>query len=308
MQEDLPYAFSELIDAFLAYIELEKGLSKNTISGYSSDLAQCAIYLKKQGVEGWRATQGKHISLWLSQLTMDDYSVKSIGRKLSSVRMLSKHLVAEGVRKDDFTELLSSPKLVRKLPVTLTVDDIDRLLSSPDLETPHGLRDQAIMELLYSSGLRVSELCNLTLQNLDFDQGFLRVFGKGSKERVIPIGREANRALQAYLQDGRPGLVRSCTGSELFISQRGKAISRKTIWVALKNYAKRSNITQELKPHMLRHSFATHLLQNGADLRVIQEMLGHADISTTEIYTAVDPTRLVDEHATFHPRKNQVKS
>ena len=308
MEDTLPFGFSESIENFLAHIELEKGLAKNTTSSYSRDLIQCAKYLAKKGVEGWLATQGTHISLWLSELTTEAYSVKSIARKLSAVRMLAKHLVNEGSRQDNFTALIAAPKLVRKLPETLSAEEVNKLLTSPDTRTSQGLRDRALMELLYSSGLRVSELCALTLQSIDLDQGFLRVFGKGSKERVIPVGKEAVRTLSGYLKDGRPGLLAKRTGSELFISRRGTAISRKTVWVLIKDYAKQVGLNKDVKPHMLRHSFATHLLQNGADLRSIQEMLGHSDISTTEIYTAVDSSKLVDEHDTYHPRKKQVTS
>lgn len=307
-EKELPFGFTEPIDNFLAYIELEKGLSKNTVDSYSRDLNQCSIFLNAQGINGWEFVTNDHISLWLSKLTSENYSTKSLSRKLSAIRMLAKHLVQEGLRKDNFAELLVLPKLIRKLPSTLNINEILQLLNAPDLGSAYGLRDRAIMELLYSSGLRVSELCSLTFQSIDLEEGFLRVFGKGSKERVVPIGGEALSALKNYLLNGRPALVKKCTGSELFISQLGKSISRKTIWLILKNYSAPLGIPTIIKPHIFRHSFATHLLQNGADLRVIQEMLGHADISTTEIYTAVDPSRLVDEHATFHPRKDQVNS
>ncbi len=304
---DIPFRFTELTDSFLANIELEQGLSKNTVQGYSHDLTQAAIFLTTLRIDSWKTVQSNHISLWISQLTLESYSTKSLSRKLSTLRMLAKHLIREGVRTDDFTELLTLPKLVKKLPNTLTINEITALLETPDLTTPHGLRDRSIMELFYSSGLRVSELCTLTLHSLNLDDSFLRVFGKGSKERILPIGNQALSALKNYLLDGRPKLLKKCTGSELFISQLGKPISRKTIWLILKNYANTLGITKTIKPHTLRHTFATHLLQNGADLRVIQEMLGHSDISTTEIYTAIDPTRLIDEHATYHPRKRQLQ-
>lgn len=309
MTEDkhpLPFGFSELMDGFLAEIELEKGLSKNTILGYGQDLEQSAVFLAKLGLEGWLGVKSEHISLWLSEMTLKAYSTKSLSRKLSALRMLAKYLVQEGVRKDDFVELIELPKLVRKLPEVLTMDEVTALLESPDLGTPYGLRDRAIMELLYSSGLRVTELCELTMHALDLDQAFLRVFGKGAKERIVPIGGKAIMSIRNYLLEGRPKLVKRQTGSQLFISQLGKSISRKTVWMILKNYAVALGIKKDVKPHMLRHSFATHLLKNGADLRVIQELLGHADIGTTEIYTSVDSSQLVDEHARCHPRKKQV--
>lgn len=304
---EIPSEFTELSDSFLADIELEQGLAKNTVQSYSHDLSQAATFLATLGINSWTTVQSKHISLWLSKLTLESYSAKSLSRKLSALRMLAKNLIREGVRSDDFTELLALPKLIKKLPNTLTINEITSLLEAPDSATPHGLRDRAIMELFYSSGLRVSELCNLTLHSVNLEDSFLRVFGKGSKERILPIGSQALSTLKNYLLDGRPKLLKRCTGNELFISQLGKSISRKTVWLILKNYANALGITKTVKPHMLRHTFATHLLQNGADLRVIQEMLGHSDISTTEIYTAVDPNRLVDEHAAYHPRESQLR-
>jgi integrase/recombinase XerD len=180
-----------------------------------------------------------------------------------------------------------------------------RLLAAPAGGDAYAVRDRAMLELFYSSGLRISELCALTLQQVDLENGFVRVFGKGSKERVVPLGGKARDAVQAYLVSARPTLVKPRTGSELFISERGKAISRKTLWVIVKNSAKRAGLEKPVKPHLLRHSFATHLLGGGADLRAIQEMLGHASIGTTQIYTAVESSRLLDQHAKFHPRNKR---
>ena len=207
------------------------------------------------------------------------------------------------MRADDFTELVVGPKLQRKLPGTLTLEEIGKILAAPTGEDAFGLRDRGILELFYSSGLRVSELCELTLQQVDLDHGFVRVMGKGSKERVVPLGDQAIRAIQAYLASGRPHFVKTKTGSQFFLSNRGTAISRKTVWLMVKTHTRRAGITKTVKPHLLRHAFATHLLSGGADLRAIQEMLGHADIGTTQIYTAVESTRLLDHHAKFHPRK-----
>lgn len=297
-----PSGFQKHIDAFLAYLELEKGLAKNTIESYESDLTQCALYFVSLGLRDWISVEGHHVTLWIAELTENDYTIASLSRKLSAIRMLARYLVNENIRSSNFTELIAGPRRVRKLPPTLNIDEVIRLLEVPNLNTPQGLRDRAILELLYSSGLRVSELCNLPMQSLEIDEGYIRVIGKGSKERVIPVGKQALFAIRNYLVDGRPYLAKTHTGSEFFLSNRGKAISRKTVWVLLKNYAKRLGLTQNVKPHMLRHSFATHLLAGGADLRVIQEMLGHADISTTEIYTSVDASRLLEEHASCHPR------
>ncbi len=298
----IPSAFDEAIQGLAVYLELEKGLSENTVQSYLLDLGQCARFLEKINVTGWQTVETHHIALWLSELSCKDYAVASLMRKLSAVRMLGRYLVKEKVRSDDFTELLASPKRVRRLPGTLNVEEVERLLNAPDKGTTRGLRDKAMIELLYSSGLRVSELCGLSLQQVDLEEGYLRVYGKGAKERVVPVGRKAVEALQDYLSIARPQLVKPRTGSDLFLSQWGRAISRKMVWVLIKRYAAKAGIEKPIKPHLLRHSFATHLLAGGADLRAVQEMLGHADISTTEIYTAVDPHHLIDEHDRFHPR------
>ena len=201
-------------------------------------------------------------------------------------------------------QVMLGPKLIRKIPGTLTTEEVGNLLAAPKPETPYGVRDRAILELFYSSGLRVSELSNLTLQQIDLESGLLRVVGKGSKERVTPMGQKAIGAIESYLTAARPYFVKASTGSQLFLSERGSAISRKMIWVLVKKYAKLAGIAKPVKPHLLRHSFATHLLSGGADLRAIQEMLGHSDISTTQIYTAVEPERLLTQHTQFHPRNS----
>jgi len=298
----IPETLAEIVEAFAIHAELEKGLSPNTMAGYFSDLEQCAGFLTSLGIKEWILVKPEHISLWISSLSGDDYAVASLARKLTSVRLMARFLVRESIRPDDFSELLSGPKMVRRMPLTLTPEEVDRLLEAPDSNTPYGLRDRAMLELFYSSGLRVSELAGLELHQLDFDQGFLRVFGKGSKERLVPVGSKAATAIQSYLDSGRSFFVKPHTGSDLFLSERGKAISRKMLWVIIKRYATVAGIEKPVKPHLLRHSFATHLLNGGADLRAIQEMLGHADISTTQIYTSVEESRLLEQHGKFHPR------
>lgn len=292
------------VKGFIGWASLERGLSPNTVEGYKSDLLQCAAFLQRRKVAGWKQITPEHLSEWIGSLNDEEYAVASLARKLTSLRMFARYLVRERVREDDFTELLSGPKLVRRLPHTLSPEEVDRLLTAPDERTPQGLRDRAMLELMYSSGLRVSELCGLTLQSVDTDNGYVRVYGKGAKERIVPVGSKAQEAVVRYLEVGRPKLVKPKTGSDLFLSQWGRALSRKTFWVLIKQYARQAGIQKEVKPHLLRHSFATHLLTNGADLRAIQEMLGHADISTTQIYTAVKADYLSDEHAHFHPRSN----
>lgn len=297
-----PKAFVDDIESFLGFISLERGLSKNTIAAYRRDLDQAAHYLARRGAGSWREVTADHARAWVHSLSGARYTAASLARKLSALRMLARFLVRENVRADDFTALLIGPKLARKMPGTLSEQEVARLVAAPDGGDPRALRDRALLELFYSSGLRVSELAALMLQQVDLENGFIRVFGKGSKERVVPVGGKAADALTTYLASGRPHLVKTKTGSQFFLNHRGGALSRVALWMIVKKHAKRAGITKNVKPHALRHSFATHLLTGGADLRAIQEMLGHASISTTQIYTAVEPQRLLDQHAKFHPR------
>jgi integrase/recombinase XerD len=297
-----PAAFAGDIDGFIAFLDLERGLSRHTRENYQRDLDQAATWLARQEVANWRTVSPAQASEWLHALSRADFAVASLARKLTALRVFARYLVREKLRSDDFTALLAGPKLGRRLPETLSVDEVSRLLAAPGAGDPAALRDRALLELFYSSGLRVTELGGLMLQQIDLEQGFLRVFGKGSKERVVPIGGRACAAIATYLSAGRPHFVKTRTGSQLFLSNRGGALSRITLWYIVKKHARRAGITQNVKPHLLRHSFATHLLSGGADLRAIQEMLGHASIATTQIYTAVEPQRLLDQHAKFHPR------
>lgn len=297
-----PAGFANDIEAYLGFISLERGLSKNTIAAYRRDLDQAAQAFAKRGAHDWREVTAAQASEWIQSLSTAHYTATSLARKLTALRNLAHFLVREHVRDDDFTALLSGPKLARRIPGTLTTEEIARLLASPNGGDPRSLRDRALLELFYSSGLRVSELAALMLQQVDLENGFLRVFGKGSKERVVPIGGKAVDALATYLASGRPHLVKGRTGSQFFLNNRGGALSRVALWMIVKHHAQRAGITKTVKPHLLRHSFATHLLSGGADLRAIQEMLGHASISTTQIYTAVESQRLIDQHAKYHPR------
>lgn len=297
-------AVREGIEDFTAFLELERGLSKNTVLSYEKDLLQFGDFLRRRKLAGtWESVRPEHLSAWLAALNEDELSARSAARKLSAVRTLAKHLVSIGMRSDDFSEIVSRPKNRLALPESLSVDEVSRILEAPMPETPQGLRDRAMLEVMYGSGLRASELCGLEIQSVNFDEGIIRVRGKGSKERVVPVGRRAVQAILVYLsENGRPRLAKPKTGSALFISSWGKAISRKTLWVILQEIVFRAGIDRKIHPHQLRHAFATHLLANGADLRVIQEMLGHADIGTTQIYTAVERSRLSDEHRRTHPR------
>ena len=296
-----PPAYESDISSFLAWVQLERGLSKNTVESYESDLIQCACFLHKQGSSNWQAVSLEHVSDWISSLTLDGYAVASLARKLSALRMLARFLLGEGNLQNDFTELLSNPKKGRFLPHALSIEEMERFLSAPDLTTPLGKRDRAIFELMYGSGLRVSEVSSVLVNAVNLEEGFARIFGKGSKERIVPVGKEAVMAIRNYLHGGRPELVKDRSGGELFLSKRGTPISRKMIWVLVKDYARRAGIEKNLTPHGLRHSFATHLLMGGADIRAVQEMLGHSDVGTTQIYTHVESQRLVEEHTNFHP-------
>ena len=303
----VPAAFADDLQDYLNTLALERGLSRNTEVSYRSDLVQAAHFLKKACPGGWSKVTFAQLTAWLHWLSDQGFSASTQARKLTAVRMLCRHLVRTGRRRDDPAELLQGPKFRRKLPQTLSTVEMDKLLAAPSGGDAYSLRNRAMLELFYSSGLRISELCGLTLQQVDLEHGFVRVFGKGSKERVVPLGRQAREAVQTYLTAGRSRLMKRQTGSELFLSERGKAISRKTLWVIVRQQAARAGITKKVKPHLLRHSFATHLLGGGADLRAIQEMLGHASIGTTQIYTAVESSRLLDQHAKHHPRNHSVK-
>ena len=300
-----PPAFATDIDAFIAFLDLERGLSPHTRENYQRDLDQAAAFLARRGVAGWRPVTPAQAAEWIQSLGRGDFAAASQARKLTALRVFARFLVRENLRADDFTAMLTAPKLGRRLPGTLSAEEVERLLAAPSGGDPRGLRDRAMLELFYSSGLRVSELAAVALQQIDLEHGYLRVFGKGAKERVVPMGGRAADAISAYLASGRPHLVKPRTGSQLFLSNRGAALSRVMLWMIVRKYAQRAGLTRKVKPHALRHSFATHLLSGGADLRAIQEMLGHASISTTQIYTAVEPQRLLTHHAKFHPRNRE---
>lgn len=296
-----PGAFASDLDAFLGYLELERGLSPHTLAAYQNDLDQAAGFLARAGAADWRTVTAEQATAWIRSLGTGA-SAATAARRLTALRMLARHLVRENLRADDFTELIAGPKIRRKLPSSLSPGEVRKFLAAANGSRPSDLRDRALLELFYASGLRVSELAGLLIQQVDLQTGLVRVFGKGSKERVVPFGRRAGEAIEAYLSAGRPALVKARTGSQLFLNPRGQPLSRVGLWSIVKKYAKRAGLPPGIKPHLLRHSFATHLLSGGADLRSIQEMLGHASIATTQIYTAVDAGRLREHHARFHPR------
>lgn len=309
-RKTLSLSLKDTVDSYLSWVELERGRSRNTVLGYENDVSQFGEFLnEKYSLTDWHHLKPEQIDDWQAELTRKNYSNASSARKMTAIRSFVRFMAREGIISAQSAENIHGPKLVRKLPTTLSVEDLNALLKAPDATSAQGLRDRAIMELAYSSGLRVSEICSIRLEDVNMDEGVLRVVsGKGSKDRLVPIGRAAIKALARYITLGRHSFVKKQTGSFIFLSARGRSISRKTVWHLIKVYATKAGLdAHKIKPHILRHSFATHLLAGGADLRVIQEMLGHADIATTQIYTKVDSSLLMDQHAQFHPRSRLSK-
>jgi len=298
----VPPDLQEAVEGFLGHLALERGLAKLTVEAYESDLTRFAAHCDRVGKANWAEVGLAEVDSWVRALDRRGHVATSLARRLSAVRSFAAYLVRSGMRRDDFTELAHSPKAARKLPGTITPEQVAKVVSAPDTSKPQGLRDRAMLEMMYGSGLRISELCGLEIQAVDIDSALLRVRGKGSKDRVVPVGETALVALRAYLAEGRPKLTRPKTGSALFLSARGVALSRKTFWLSVKQAAAKAGVNVPVKPHLLRHAFATHLLAGGADLRSIQEMLGHADIATTQIYAAVERSALSDAHRKHHPR------
>lgn len=292
------------IDRFIRHLAVEKGLSDNYQLSVRRCLEAFADWLKSEkGLDDPVAVRLEHLTDYLAQRRLVDRLAASSARfHLIALKIFFRHLAAEAQIPSDPAEPIDAPKVDRHLPETLNQPDVARLLESIDGSRPLDRRDRAILELLYASGLRVSELTGARLENLFLEKGSIRVLGKGSKTRVVPVGSAARAALLAYLEGERPGLVGRHTGSEIFLSNRGRKLSTARIWQIVRARASLAGIEGKVYPHLLRHSFATHLLGNGADLRVIQELLGHADIATTQIYTHVDQKRLREVHRRFHPR------
>jgi integrase/recombinase XerD len=295
----------ELIDNFLDHLAVERGLAANTRLAYRTDLAQFSEFLRRRGIQHLNGAQRQHITEYLLQRRKAGLSARSLSRHLAAIRMFCRFLTREKLLATDVTQTIDSPKLWRTLPHTLDYQEVERLLDAPNTRTKLGLRDRAMLEFMYATGLRVSEVANIKIGDINFEAGFLRPIGKGNKERIVPIGRQAVEWVQRYLREARGLFAKAESLGEVFLSTHGKPISRKTIWMLIKKYARRAGIAKNITPHTLRHSFATHLLDNGGDLRVIQEMLGHADISTTQIYTHVDQRRLKETHYRFHPRSGR---
>ena len=288
-----------LIKEFSEYLRIEKRHSPHTVTNYCRDLRRFAKAFPDTNISSMTTADVRNFLLILRD---EGLSPSSIARSLSSIKSFFRYLCQDKQLKDNPAEILETPRRRRKLPNLLSLADVDKLLSCPDPKTAMGLRDQAMLEVLYATGMRVSELISVKGHNLDFEAGCLRTMGKGSKERIVPIGMVARRAVEDYLLNSRPVLAKGQKVEELFLTRRAKAMTRQGFWKLLKNYVRQSNIKADVSPHTLRHAFATHLLDRGADLRSVQQMLGHADISTTQIYTHVLEKRMLEVHDQFHPR------
>ena len=290
------------LDLFLAHIRIEKGLAANTIEAYGRDLRSYLEHLSKSGVGSWDAVDRKHVLSHLTALAGTGLSRRSQARALSAIRSFHKLLASERVAAADPCDAVEGPRPSRKLPGLLSMEEVERLLAAPNVRSAAGVRDRAMLELLYATGLRVTELISLGLGDVDLETRMVLARGKGGKERIVPLGAPAADAVGAYLAGARAGLLHGRVTGDLFVTPRGHRLTRQGFAKLLDRYARVAGIERRISPHKLRHSFATHLLAGGADLRAVQEMLGHADISTTQIYTHVDRTHVQRLHAKFHPR------
>lgn len=292
-----------LISQFADAIWLEDGLGEKTRMAYASDLSGLSEWLEQQpGAPSLTGARRTDILAWTSRGLTDGLKASTAARRLSGVRRFYRYLLREGIVSEDPTLRIDSPKLPKRLPDTLTEQDVDVLLAEPDPEVPLELRDRAMLEILYGCGLRVTELTSLSVDQVNLRQGVVRISGKGGKERLVPLGEEAVDWLLRYMKEGRGELLKGKSSDALFPGNRACAMTRQTFWHRIKLYASRSGIQKHLSPHTLRHAFATHLLNHGADLRVVQMLLGHSDLSTTQIYTHVARQRLQDLHQAHHPR------
>jgi len=293
----------QLIERFCEAVWLEDGLGEQTRQAYASDLGRLSAWLEQQpGRQGLKVATRTDLLGWISSGLAEGIKTSTAARRLSGIRRFYRYLLREGVVREDPTLRIDSPRLPRRLPDTLTEQDVDGLLAEPDPEVALELRDKAMLEILYGCGLRVSELTGLTVDQINLRQGVVRIRGKGDKERLVPLGEEAIDWLVQYMKQGRPELLKGQACDALFPGNRASAMTRQTFWYRIKHYAGRAGIHKPLSPHTLRHAFATHLLNHGADLRVVQMLLGHSDLSTTQIYTHIARQRLQDLHHRHHPR------
>lgn len=289
------------IRAFLNHLRVEKGLSDNTIQAYRRDIQKFAEYLRERKLASKDVQRGDIVD-FLGVLYQNHLDSRSVARYLVTVRQFFRYLMIEEIIKEDPAAHIESPRFRQSLPDFLSIEEVERLLEQPDTTTLVGIRDRAMIELMYSTGLRVSELCGLQVSDLQMDAGCLRCIGKGDKERIVPVGRKALGVVQQYLRESRPQLLRERTSPFIFVKGNGSKMDRMGFWIILGRYGRKAGLRKSLTPHMLRHSFATHLLDRGADLRSVQMMLGHSDISTTQIYTHVVEERLKQVYKAHHPR------
>lgn len=292
------------VEEYIHFLRVERQLSENTLVSYKNDIESYIISIfEKQQLEGFNDIERYHILNHLKELQESGKSARTSSRHISSIRSFHQFLLREKRCDHDPTVHVELPKLEQKLPKVLSIEEVDRLIQVPNAQKPAGKRDRAILELLYATGMRISECISLDREDIHLTMGFIRVFGKGGKERIIPLGSTAVEACTIYLNQARSQLENPLSRNDaLFLNQRGNRLTRQGVWKLLKGYALKSGINHEITPHILRHSFATHLIENGADLRAVQELLGHADISTTQIYTHVSKARLSDVYKQFHPR------
>ncbi|SDD36972.1 site-specific tyrosine recombinase XerD [Sporomusa acidovorans] len=290
------------VNEFINYLAVERGLAQNTLESYGRDLRQFHTFLQNSQLDFIRNSNRETILSYLNNLQMKGRAVSTISRNLAAIKSFYQYLVRERHIDKDPAVNLESPKLEKKLPKILTIAEVEELLKQPNSLQPTGLRDKAMLELLYATGIRVSELINLNISDVNLDMGYIKCYGKGAKERIVPLGSIAAKCVQEYINKGRSKLVRTYEEPSLFVNHHGNRLTRQGFWKIIKKYAMEANITKEITPHTLRHSFATHLLENGADLRSVQEMLGHADISTTQIYTHVTKNHLKEVYDKTHPR------
>lgn len=295
-------AIEQLVDQYLNYLLVEKGLATKTIEAYAGDLQAFLDFLKCQNIMAIDQADTAAILKYVIDLRQNGRGPRTRARHLVALRGFYSFLVQAGCLPRNIAKMVDLPKSGLKLPEVLDVDEVDRLLAAPDRLKPKGMRDAGMLELIYAAGLRVSELIGMLVPALNLEAGFVRVTGKGSKERIVPIGRKAADCLQAYLEHGRPALVKHHPSHTLFVARAGKPMTRQGFWKLLRGYALQAGIKKRITPHSLRHSFASHLLEGGADLRAVQVMLGHVDIATTQIYTHVAQKRLIEIHRKFHPR------
>jgi integrase/recombinase XerD len=289
------------IRTFLNCLRVEKGLSDNTIQAYRRDIEKFAAFASQRKLST-KQVQRSDIVDFLGSLYRKGLDSRSVARHLVTIRNFFRFALIEGYIDDDPAATIESPKFRQSLPEFLSLEEVDRVLRQPDTTATVGIRDRAMIELMYSCGLRVSELCGLRVADLQAEAGCLRCIGKGNKERLVPVGRQALEAVQRYLRESRPKLLRDGSSPHLFLGQTGRSVSRIAFWKVLRGYGRKTGLRKDLTPHMLRHSFATHLLDRGADLRSVQMMLGHSDISTTQIYTHVVEERLKQVYKAHHPR------